>query len=80
MSGDDNGVRAQLGRIVDRFARDDPGSAGHFISRFVVLRLLGLVYLMAFLTLVNTVSGRRSASLWWNPSWSARRPFRVNGT
>ena len=44
-------------RIADRFARDDPGSAGHFIGRFVVLRLLGLVYLMAFLTLVNRGPG-----------------------
>jgi hypothetical protein len=37
----------------DWFARDDPGAAGHWLGRFVVLRLLGLVYLMAFLTLVN---------------------------
>ena len=57
MSGDDNGIRAKLSRIADRFARDDPGSAGHFIGRFVVLRLLGLVYLMAFLTLVNQGPG-----------------------
>jgi hypothetical protein len=49
MSGDGDGVRAQLGR----FARDDPDGAGHFIGRFIVLRLLGLVYLMAFLTLVS---------------------------
>ena len=45
-----------LQRIVvqlDRFARDDPGAAGHWLGRFIVLRLLGLVYLMAFLTLVN---------------------------
>jgi hypothetical protein len=57
MSGDDNGIRAQLARIADRLARDDPDGAGHFISRFVVLRLLGVVYLMAFLTLVNQGPG-----------------------
>jgi len=60
MSGGDHRIRAGLqwlGRIADRFARDDPGSAGHFIGRFVVLRLLGLVYLMAFLTLVNQGPG-----------------------
>jgi hypothetical protein len=42
-----------LGRLADRFARDDPESPGYGITRFLILRLLGLVYLMAFLTLVN---------------------------
>lgn len=51
------GLTASLARIADRFARDDPGACGHFISRFVVIRLLGLVYLMAFLTLVNQGPG-----------------------
>jgi hypothetical protein len=43
--------RAALPRAVDRFAHDDPATPGHFLTRFVILRLLGLVYLMAFLTL-----------------------------
>jgi len=34
-------------------ARDDPAAPGHWLARFVLLRLLGLVYLMAFLTLIN---------------------------
>jgi hypothetical protein len=55
--GGTGGVRARLARIADRFARDDPGGCGHFVSRFVVLRLLGLVYLMAFLTLINQGPG-----------------------
>src|SRR5205085_3788514 len=40
-------------RIADRFARDDPAAPGAWLTRFVILRLLGFVYLMAFLTLVN---------------------------
>lgn len=44
---------AEARQLGDRWARDDPGSAGYWLSRFVLLRLLGLVYLMAFLTLVN---------------------------
>jgi Lipase maturation factor len=31
----------------------DPGKNGHWLTRFLVLRLLGLIYLMAFLTWVN---------------------------
>jgi len=50
-------ARAALGRIADRFARDDPAAAGHWLGRFLVLRLLGLIYLMAFLTLVNQGPG-----------------------
>jgi hypothetical protein len=49
-------VRELLGalkRLADRVARDDPGRPGHWLTRLVLLRLLGLVYLMAFLTLVN---------------------------
>lgn len=44
---------AALKRLADRAARDDPAAPGHWLSRFVLLRLLGLVYLMAFATLVN---------------------------
>jgi hypothetical protein len=40
-------------RIADRVARDDLTAPGAWLTRFVILRLLGLVYLMAFLTLVN---------------------------
>jgi hypothetical protein len=47
------GAAERLRSIADRFARDDPGTAGHWLGRFVVLRLLGLIYLMAFLTLVS---------------------------
>src|SRR5262245_6136875 len=50
------GARA-LARLADRFARDDPGQPGQWLGRFLVLRLLGLVYLMAFLTLVNQGPG-----------------------
>jgi hypothetical protein len=32
---------------------EDPGRTGHWLTRFLVLRLLGLIYLMAFLTWVN---------------------------
>src|SRR5690349_8619991 len=42
---------AVLARVAARFARDDPAAPGHWLGRFVVLRLLGIVYLMAFLTL-----------------------------
>jgi hypothetical protein len=45
-------IREALARIADRFARDDPAAPGSWLTRFVILRLLGLVYLMAFLTLV----------------------------
>jgi len=40
-----------LKRAADWLARDPPGP-GQWLGRFVVLRLLGVVYLMAFLTLV----------------------------
>src|SRR3954470_18028380 len=56
MAGADDGARLD-GRPAspgppDWIARDDPAAPGHWIGRFVVLRLLGLVYLMAFVTLV----------------------------
>jgi hypothetical protein len=44
---------AALTRLVDKVARDLPATPGHWLARFVLLRLLGIVYLMAFLTLVN---------------------------
>jgi hypothetical protein len=47
------GALASLRRLADRFAADDPAKPGQWLGRFVVLRLLGVVYLMAFLTLVN---------------------------
>jgi hypothetical protein len=43
---------AQLNGLADRFARNDASLQGNWLGRFIVLRLLGLVYLMAFLTLV----------------------------
>jgi hypothetical protein len=42
---------ARFASLADRFARDDPATPGHWLGRFVILRLLGLVYLMAFLAL-----------------------------
>jgi Lipase maturation factor len=42
-----------VGRFVDRCARDDLATPGNWLTRFVMLRLLGLVTLMASLTLVN---------------------------
>jgi len=45
--------RAALARLGDRVARDDPAAPGDWLTRFVLLRLLGLVYLMAFLTLLE---------------------------
>jgi len=63
MSGDDDdgaggpGVRAPLKQLADWFARDDPAAPGQWLGRFVVLRLLGVIYLMAFLTLVNQGGG-----------------------
>ena len=62
MSGGDDGgaanpgARPALPKLADWFARDAP-AAGHWLTRFLVLRLLGLVYLMAFLTLVNQGPG-----------------------
>ena len=43
---------AQLSGLADRFAGNAASLHGNWLGRFVVLRLLGLVYLMAFLTLV----------------------------
>jgi hypothetical protein len=43
---------APLNGLADRFARNDASLHGNWLGRFVVLRLLGLVYLMASLTLV----------------------------
>src|SRR5262245_47652456 len=63
MAGDDegagqSGARASLNRAADWFARDeDPARPGQWLGRFLVLRLLGVVYLMAFLTLVNQGPG-----------------------
>src|SRR6478735_4105800 len=53
----DAGSFASLRRAADWIARDDPAQPGQWLGRFVVLRLLGLVYLMAFLTLVNQGPG-----------------------
>jgi len=41
----------ELTAIADWFARGDTSPNGGRLGRFVILRLLGLVYLMAFLTL-----------------------------
>jgi hypothetical protein len=63
MSGGDDdsagepGGRAPLKLISDWIVRDDPAAPGQWLGRFVVLRLLGVVYLMAFLTLVNQGRG-----------------------
>src|SRR5437868_15004837 len=61
MAGDDDSAgkraRALLTHIADWFAREDPAGTGHWLARFIALRLLGLVYLMAFLTLVNQGPG-----------------------
>lgn len=42
---------APLLRAADRCARNDAGEQGNWLTRAVLLRLLGLVYTMAFLTL-----------------------------
>ena len=42
---------APLLRAADRFARNEAGERGNWLTRLVLLRLLGLVYTMAFLTL-----------------------------
>jgi hypothetical protein len=43
---------APMNRLAALFARNDASLNGNWLGRFVILRLLGLVYLMAFLTLV----------------------------
>src|SRR5262249_25608752 len=59
---------AAIGRAADWFAREDPiadrsgnddatRAGGQWLGRFVILRLLGVIYLMAFLTLVNQGPG-----------------------
>jgi uncharacterized membrane protein YphA (DoxX/SURF4 family) len=45
--------RARLAALADRCTRDDPAAPGQWLGRFVILRLLGLIYLMAFLTLAQ---------------------------
>ncbi|HXI28951.1 MAG TPA: lipase maturation factor family protein [Vicinamibacterales bacterium] len=63
MAGDDERAGkitraiASLTRVADWFVREDPARPGHWLGRFLVLRLLGIVYLMAFLTLVNQGPG-----------------------
>jgi hypothetical protein len=44
-------ARAAAARLGDWLARNDTGPTGNWLCRFVTLRLLGLIYLMAFLTL-----------------------------
>ena len=43
---------APLNGLANRFARNDASPHGNWLGRVILLRLLGLVYLMAFLTLV----------------------------
>ena len=50
-------MRAFLTRAIDRLAGDNQSAPGHWLGRLVMLRLLGVVYLMAFLTLVNQGRG-----------------------
>jgi hypothetical protein len=61
MAGDDDaaghGFVAGLTRAADWLARDDRTQPGQWLGRFLILRLLGIVYLMAFLTLVNQGPG-----------------------
>jgi hypothetical protein len=61
MAGDElaagQGFLAGLKRAADWVARDDPAQPGQWLGRFLVLRLLGIVYLMAFLTLVHQGPG-----------------------
>src|SRR3954463_7127145 len=61
MAGDDDGAGEGAPpwhtRAADWIAREDPAAPGQWLGRFLVLRLLGLVYLMAFLTLVNQGPG-----------------------
>jgi hypothetical protein len=61
-AGDDGGagpgrLPSSLKCAADWLAREDPAAPGQWLGRFVVLRLLGIVYLMAFLTLVNQGAG-----------------------
>jgi hypothetical protein len=46
-------LSSRVAWLAERVAREPAGARGDWLTRFVVLRLLGLVYLMAFLTLVN---------------------------
>jgi len=46
-------LSSRVASFAERVAREAAGARGDWLTRFVVLRLLGLVYLMAFLTLVN---------------------------
>jgi hypothetical protein len=59
MAGEDDGAGdgalSSLRRFAAKLATDEP--AGQWLGRLVMLRLLGVVYLMAFLTLVNQGPG-----------------------
>jgi len=44
---------AALVRVADRCACNEAGPRGNWLGRVVILRLLGLVYTMAFLTLAR---------------------------
>src|SRR3982751_2379104 len=61
MAGDDDGAGEGAlpwhTRAADWIAREDPAAPGQWLGRFVVLRLLGLGYLMAFVTLVSQGPG-----------------------
>ncbi len=46
-------LSSRIAWLAERVAREPAGARGDWLTRFVVLRLLGLVYLMAFLTLAN---------------------------
>ncbi|HVT09985.1 MAG TPA: lipase maturation factor family protein [Polyangia bacterium] len=43
----------RLGRVAERCARNEAGPRGNWLTRAVILRVLGLVYTMAFLTLAQ---------------------------
>jgi hypothetical protein len=45
--------RSRAGQAWERLWREAPGAPTYWLTRFLVLRLLGLVYLMAFLSVVN---------------------------
>jgi len=46
-------LSSRIAWLADRVAREPAGARGDWLTRFVVLRLLGLCYLMAFLTLAK---------------------------